>query len=79
MKLMNLEMRRIFVHTSQVIFTCRKILRQGASGFTSSPKEVVLQIFVALRKSIASAGFEPANLGSSGKHAKHYATHATSN
>jgi hypothetical protein len=31
-----------------VIFTCRKILRRGASGFTSPPKEGVLQVFIAL-------------------------------
>jgi hypothetical protein len=33
---MNLALRSIFVHTS---LTCRKILRHGADGFTSSPKE----------------------------------------
>jgi hypothetical protein len=38
----------------------------------------VLRIFVAPEKSIASAGFEPTNLGSSDKHANHYATKATS-
>jgi hypothetical protein len=38
--------------------TC-KILRHGADGFT----------FIFLKKSITSAGFQPANLRSSGKHA----------
>jgi hypothetical protein len=29
--------------------TCRKILRHGANGFTSHPKEGVLRIFIALK------------------------------
>jgi hypothetical protein len=41
------------------------------SGFTSHPKEGVLRIFIALKKSIALAGFEPATFGSSGKHTNH--------
>jgi hypothetical protein len=48
--------------------TC-KILRHGADGFTSSLKEGVLCTFIILKKSITSAGFQPANLMSSGKHA----------
>jgi hypothetical protein len=32
---------------SQGSLTCRKIIRRGANGFTS-PKEVVLRIFMAL-------------------------------
>ena len=36
----------------------------GTDGFTSLPKEGVLRIF-----SPASAGFEPANLGTKGQHA----------
>jgi hypothetical protein len=38
-EMMNLTLRSILVHASQVIFTCRKILRLEASGFTSSLKE----------------------------------------
>jgi hypothetical protein len=38
------------------------------------PKEGVTRIFVALRNPSPSAGFEPANLGSDGKHANHYTT-----
>ena len=38
-------------------------MRHGAKGFTSLPKEGVLRIF------FASAGFEPANLGTKGQHA----------
>jgi hypothetical protein len=49
----------------------------GPSGFTSHLKESVMRIFIALIKSIASAGFEPATLGSSGKHTNHYTTEAT--
>jgi hypothetical protein len=30
-------------------FTCRKILRHGASGFTSHPKKGVLHVFIALK------------------------------
>jgi hypothetical protein len=52
----------IFVHASRVIFACRKILRHGDDGFTSPPKETVLRNFIALKKPIASAGSEPANL-----------------
>jgi hypothetical protein len=37
----------------------------------------VLQISIALKKAIASAGFEPETLGSSGKHTKYYTTEAT--
>jgi hypothetical protein len=49
----------------------------GTSGFTSHPKEGVMRIFIALKKSIPSVGFEPATLGSSGKHTNHYTTEAT--
>ena len=41
-------------------------LRHGTDGFTSPPKEGMLRIF-----STASAGFEPANLGTRGQHANH--------
>jgi hypothetical protein len=43
--------------------TCRKILRHGTSGLTSHPNQGVLRIFIALKKSIASAGIEPRLLG----------------
>jgi hypothetical protein len=58
--------------------TFRKMLRHGTSGFTSHPKEGVLRIFIALKKSIALAGFESATFVSSGKHTNHYTTEATS-
>jgi hypothetical protein len=54
--------------------TCHKILRHGADGFTSPPKEVVLRIVIALKIPSLSAGFEPANLGSNGKHDNNYTT-----
>jgi hypothetical protein len=58
-----------------VIITRRKILRHGASGFTSPPKEGVLGEF--LSPSIASTVFEPANLGSNGKHTNYYTIETT--
>jgi hypothetical protein len=51
--------------------TCCKILQDGTHGFTSPPKEVMLWIFVALKKPLSSAGFEPMNLGSNGKYDNH--------
>jgi hypothetical protein len=47
-----------------------------ADGFTSPPKERVLLIFIALKNPSPSAGFEPANLESNGKHANHYTIEA---
>ena len=44
-------------------------LRHGTNGFTSPRKEGVLMIFFALKNPTASAGFEPANLGTKGQHA----------
>jgi hypothetical protein len=58
-------------------FTCYKILRNGTCGFTSHPKEGVLRYCIALKIPSPSAGFEPATLGSSGKHTNHYTTEAT--
>jgi hypothetical protein len=48
-------------------FTCRKA-RRGTDGFTSPLKEGVLRIFCP-KNPTASAGFEPANLGTKGQHA----------
>jgi hypothetical protein len=47
--------------------SCRKILH-GADVVTSTPKEDLVQIFIALKNPLSSVGFEPANLGSNGKH-----------
>jgi hypothetical protein len=52
--------------------TCREVLRHGADGFTSPPKEAVLRIFIALKNPSLSAGFEPANRGSNSNHDNHY-------
>jgi hypothetical protein len=54
--------------------TCRKILRHGADGFTSPPKEAVLRIFIDFKNPSLLAGFEPANLGSNGKLDNNYTT-----
>ena len=43
-------------------------LRHGTNGFTSLPKEGVLRILFVLKNPTASAGFEPANLGTKGQH-----------
>jgi len=40
-------------------------LRHGTDGVTYPPKEGVLRIFLPLKNPTASAGFEPANLGTS--------------
>jgi hypothetical protein len=44
-------------------------LRHETHGFTSLPKEGVLEYFSALKNPTASAGFEPANVGARGQHA----------
>jgi hypothetical protein len=58
-------------------------LRHGTDGFTSPPKEVVgsrATDFITLKNpSSSSAGFEPANLGSSSKHATTRPPRATCN
>ena len=41
-------------------------LRRGTDGFTSPPKEGVLKIFFRPKNPTASAGFEPAILGTKG-------------
>jgi hypothetical protein len=45
-----------------------------ADGFATSPKKGVLRIFIVLKNPSFSAGFEPAKLGSNGKHANHKTT-----
>ena len=44
-------------------------LRHRTDGFISPPKEGVLKIFFRAKNPTASAGFEPANLGTKGQHA----------
>jgi hypothetical protein len=50
------------------------MLRHGAGGFTSPPKEVMLRIFIALKSPSLSTKSEHTNLGSNGKYDKHYTT-----
>jgi hypothetical protein len=57
-----------------VFLTCHKILQHGTDRFTFSLKEGMLQIFIALKNPLPSAGFEPMSLGSIGKHTSHYTT-----
>jgi hypothetical protein len=59
----------------QVIFTCHKIAWNGALGFTSSPKEDVLWIFITLKNPLPQPGLNT-NLGSNGKHTNHCTTEA---
>ena len=46
-----------------------QIYDMGPTASFSPPKEGVLRIFFALKNPTASAGFEPANLGTKGQHA----------
>ena len=43
-------------------------LRHGTHDFASLPKEVILRIFTLWKNQSTPAGFEPANLGSSGEY-----------
>jgi hypothetical protein len=49
-------------HTPQGSLTCRKILRRGANGFTSPPKEVVLWAFIVLKIHRPRPGLNPRTL-----------------
>src|SRR5215470_8769706 len=51
-------------------------MQHGAHGFTSLPKEGVLRIFFARKNPTASAGFEPAFLGTKGQHVNNKITEA---
>jgi hypothetical protein len=51
-----------------LIFTLSKILRHVADGVTLPSKEVILRIFNVIKNPSSTAGFEPANLASNGKH-----------
>jgi hypothetical protein len=61
--MINLALQSIFVHTSQVTFTCCKILRYGASSFTFPQKEGVLQVFVTLQSPLPRPDLNPQTLG----------------
>jgi hypothetical protein len=47
----------------QVTFTCCKVLQHGTSGFTSHPKEGVLQIYIALKNPLPRPCLNPLLLG----------------
>ena len=49
-------------------------LRHGNHDFASIPKEVILRIFTLRKNPSTPAGFEPANLGSSGEYDNHGTT-----
>jgi hypothetical protein len=49
----------------------------GPSALLPTREEGVLRIFIAVKKSIALAGFEPVTFGSSGNHTNHYTIKAT--
>jgi hypothetical protein len=58
-------------HTSKRSLTRSNILRRAAHGCASTPNKFVLRVFIALVNPLLSAGFEPSNLGSTGKCANH--------
>jgi hypothetical protein len=62
-EMVNLALRCTFVHTSKGFSAGRKILRHGADGFTSPPKEGVLWIFIAPKNSSSWLGLNPRTLG----------------
>jgi hypothetical protein len=50
------------------------LILHGTNDFASPKKEVVLRILIPLESPLSSAGFEPMNVGSNGKHDNHYTT-----
>jgi hypothetical protein len=50
------------------------MLQHGTYGFISPLKNGVLRTSIVPKSPSPSAGSQPANLGSNGKHAKHYTT-----
>jgi hypothetical protein len=63
--------RSIFVNTWKWFTKRRKTLRYESDGFTAPLKEGVLRVFIVLKYPSPSEGFDPANIGSNGKHANH--------
>jgi hypothetical protein len=60
---MNLTLWSTYVHTCKWYFTCRKVLRPGACGFTYLSKEGVLRTFIALKNSSPRLGLSQWTLG----------------
>jgi hypothetical protein len=54
---------KYFYSYLQLIFAFRKILRHGAFGFTSPPKEIVLRTFIALKNPSRRPGLNPWTFG----------------
>jgi hypothetical protein len=74
--MMNFTFEVCFFHTLKWYFTCREVLWRGVLLYFPSETRRAAD-FIAIKKPIASAGFEPANLSSNGKHTKHYTAEAT--
>jgi hypothetical protein len=72
--MINFALRSISFILRRVLISYGKISRHGANGIISPPKQVVLQIFIGRKNQSPSADFEPANLGSNGKHHNRYTT-----
>jgi len=62
-------LQKVAISTSIWVLLHAVNLRHGTDDFTSPPKEGVLRIFSPEKNPTASAGFEPANLGTKGQHA----------
>jgi hypothetical protein len=60
----------VSLHILKSFLTCSKILQHGANGFTCL-KEGMLRIFIIHKNPSPSAGFEPMNLVTNGKHANY--------
>jgi hypothetical protein len=58
------------LHTVGIFNTPQNLTKRERRLYFLS-KEVVLRIFIALNNPSLSAGFEPANVGSSGKYDNH--------
>ena len=53
---------------SEAFFLRLEVLQRACNLRLGTPRGLVLRIFTSLKYSMTSAGFEPANLGSRGKH-----------
>jgi hypothetical protein len=61
------------------LFIFEVLFLQGVKYYDMGPTALLplRRIFITINNLLHSAGFEPANLGCSGKHDKHYTTEAT--
>jgi hypothetical protein len=74
---MNLAFEACLFRLRNDIITCHKILQHGDRRLYFPSEGRRAADFYRPLKSIASAGFEPVNFGSSDKDANHYTTDAT--